>query len=119
MRNQSKWFKRLYIFGVVLFLLGSLDPLEGSVLILLGCASLVVATRLKGDRHRNEFLLTFIMILFGVAFLFYLSALGGFGGESNLSWWWATLILPYPIGWLITVIILIRRWISNKKVKTV
>ena len=32
-----------------------------------------------------------------------LSALGGFGGNSGHSNWWAVLILPYLIGWLMGI----------------
>jgi ABC-type multidrug transport system permease subunit len=58
------------------------------------------------------------MITVGVIFLFYLSSLGGFGGNSSLSWWWGLLILPYPIGWLMDVIMLIIR-AYRKKPETV
>ena len=115
MTKASKWLKGLYTFGVVIFLLGFLDPLEGSILILIGSALIAITSHLKGDRHRRLFLLAFLMIILGVVFLFYLSSLGGFGGESDLSWWWALLILPYPLGWLLNVIILIMRWRSNVK----
>jgi hypothetical protein len=41
------------------------------------------------------------LIAVGVAALFGLSAIGGFGGPSGRSMWWGLLLLPYPIGWVI------------------
>lgn len=35
----------------------------------------------------------------GVGWLFILSAMGGFGGDTGRGAWWALTILPYPIGW--------------------
>jgi hypothetical protein len=57
------------------------------------------------------------MIIVGVSFLFFLSSLGGFGGSSRLSWWWGFLIVPYPLGWLLAVIILILRTIKKPATK--
>jgi hypothetical protein len=59
------------------------------------------------------------MIVIGVTFLFYFSSLGGFGGTSTLSWWWGLLILPFPIGWLTIITVLIRRAIKNNKLKSI
>ena len=41
----------------------------------------------------------FILIALGVGALWGLSELGGFGGTSGRSNWWALLLLPYLIGW--------------------
>jgi hypothetical protein len=99
----------IFIFGIVALIVGAIDPLEGSVVIAIGSILLALSSYLTHDRHWRIFLTTCVMILFGVAFLFYLSSLGGFGGKSTLSWWWGILILPYPIGWLIGVTTLIVR----------
>lgn len=95
--------------GVIALVLGALDPLEGSVVIALGSVLLTFTTYLIHDRHRKWFLWASILILFGVFFLFYFSTLGGFGGSSSLSWWWGLLILPYPIAWLGSVVLLLVR----------
>jgi hypothetical protein len=47
--------------------------------------------------------------------MFYLSSLGGIGGKSNLSWWYGSLVIPYPIGWLITIILLVFRGLNRLK----
>lgn len=103
----------MFIIGVAAMILGTLDPLEGSVLILGGTFLMLLTTYLLQDRQWKLFLASFLMILTGVFFLFYFSSLGGFGGKSELSWWWGTLILPYPAGWLMNVVVLIRKAIQK------
>jgi hypothetical protein len=115
MKEKIKWTRVVYIIGVIALIIGALDPLEGSVVIASGSALIALSTYLTHDRHRKIFLLSLIMILIGVFFLFYLSSLGGFGGTATLSWWWGTLILPYPIGWLISLVILIIRAVKKSK----
>ena len=115
MNDKRKWIRIIYILGIISLIAGALDPLEGSVIIAVGSALIALSTRLAHDRNRRIFLITSIMIITGVCFMFYFSSLGGFGGTSTLSWWWATLIIPYPIGWLINIILLIVRAVNRKK----
>ena len=110
-----KWIRITYIIGIIALIAGAIDPLEGSVIIVGGSALIALSTQLTHDRHRRIFLITSVMITMGVCFMFYFSSLGGFGGTSTLSWWWATLIIPYPIGWLINIILLIVRAVNRKK----
>jgi len=85
--------------------LGTLDPLEGSVLILLG-SGLVALGMFLGRKERRTVLYwvwAFILIAVGVGAMMALSAAGGIGGKSGHSMWWGVLILPYPAGWLMVV----------------
>lgn len=115
MKEKTKWTRIIYIIGIIALLIGVLDPLEGSVVLTAGCALIALSTYLTHDRHWKIFLASLIMIVIGVFFLFYLSSLGGFGGTSTLSWWWGLLILPYPIGWLMSIITLIVRATNKSK----
>jgi len=117
MKNKVKWTSIIHIIGVIALIIGVVDPLEGSVVIMFGSALLALSAYVTSDRHSKIFTVSLIMIVVGVAFLFYFSSLGGFGGTSTLSWWWGLLILPFPIGWLTIIIVLIRRAIKNKKRK--
>jgi hypothetical protein len=101
----------LLIIGGAAMLVGAIDPLEGSVVILIGNILILIGILLnkKTQQEVRFWTLTFVLTLFGIAAMFILSALGGFGGESELSWWWAVLILPYPIGWLLGIGGLISR----------
>lgn len=114
MKKETKLTHILYIIGVIALIIGAIDPLEGSVVILAGSALVAITTYLNHDRHWKIFFTSLIMIVTGVSFMFYLSSLGGFGGNSKLSWWWGTLILPYPVGWLLSIITLIIRAVRKK-----
>lgn len=115
MKEKLNWKHAMYVFGIIALVIGVLDPLEGSILIGIGSVTLSLSTYLTHDRHWKIFLIAFILIVIGLIFLFYFSSIGGFGGKSTLSWWWGTLILPYPIGWLIDIITLVVRAIGNIK----
>lgn len=114
MEKKINWKRIIYVIGIVAFIIGALDPLEGSVVITAGSSLIALSTYLTRDRHWKFFLASLIMIITGVFFMFYFSSLGGFGGTSQLSWWWATLILPYPVGWLMSLVLLIVRGVKNK-----
>ena len=107
--KKIKWTQVLYYAGVTGLLIGILDPLEGSIVIAAGSLLITLSVYLTHDRHRKLFLISTILIAVGVFLLFYLSSLGGFGGNSKLSWWYGLLILPYPIGWLMAIVLLIIR----------
>lgn len=113
MNSRKTLIRYTFIFGVIALLIGVVDPLEGSLLICIGSISLTVSTYLNKDPQWKVFLTASIMIITGVCFLFYLSSLGGFGGSSSLSWWWSVLIAPYPLGWLLSVIMLIFKLIKK------
>ena len=105
----------LFVIGVVALVVGALDPLEGSVIILAGSALVTLGTWLG---HQQKGLCVyrtwlFGMIVFGVIALFGLSAVGGFGGKTGRSMWWALLLLPYPIGWLLSIANLVSRLIER------
>lgn len=93
--------RTLLIAGLVLMVAGALDPMEGSGIILLGSAVATLGAFL-GRGHRRVMLASaFLMIAIGVGLLFGISALGGIGGNSGRSIWWAVTFLPYPIGWVL------------------
>ncbi len=116
MEKNKKWTRVVWIIGIVALIIGILDPLEGSVVIAAGSGLMALSAFYKEDRHWKIFLTTFIMIVIGVVLLFALSSFGGFGGNSSLTWWWGLLIVPYPVGWLINIVLLIIR-VVKKPVK--
>lgn len=106
MKEKQNWKSIILIIGMVTLVIGAIDPLEGSVIIAAGSLLIALSTYLTRHRYWKIFLASLIMIIFGMFFMFYLSNLGGFGGKSELSWWWGILILPYPIGWVMTIVFL-------------
>jgi hypothetical protein len=119
MHLNSQWTRFVYILGIVSLLIGVIDPMEGSVLVLAGSAAITFSTFLNKDAYFKIFLVSFIMIAFGVFFLFYLSSIGGFAGGSSLSWWMGLLILPYPVGWLLTITMIILKTLKKNKVQNI
>lgn len=115
MKSKINWLKILYFLGIASFIIGTLDPLEGAFLIIFGSLLLLISSYLTQKNQFKIHFTAFIMLLFGVIFLFYFSNLGGFGGTSNLSWWWGLLIIPYPIGWLISVVLLFKNSFEKSK----
>ena len=110
--SLKKHHKKIKLFATVLFILGTLDPMEGSVLILVGSLIIALMQGLQKGKYWKWYVFFTALIIFGVFFLFYLSSLGGFGGSSRLSIWYGLTILPYPIGWLGIVVLL---WRGRKK----
>jgi len=98
---RNAWSRFLIILGQIAMLLGAVDPMEGSILILPGSGLVALGTFLG----RNEGGLiayqvrVFILIAFGVGALWGLSSLGGIGGSTGRSMWWGMLTLPYLVGW--------------------
>jgi hypothetical protein len=99
------WSRILLTLSGIAMLLGTLDPLEGSLLILPGSAMAVLGMFLAGKNRRTllYWAWAFILITVGVGAMFALSAVGGIGGKSGHSMWWGLLILPYPAGWLMAL----------------
>lgn len=112
------WSARgLFTLGVIAMVVGVLDPLEGSVIILCGSGLVALGTWLRGQGRALAVYRTWLfgMIAFGVIAMFALSAVGGFGGPSGRSMWWGLLLLPYPIGWLLGIANLIARMIDRAR----
>jgi hypothetical protein len=101
MKTRELWSKILTVVGGIAMLVGGLDPMEGSLLILPGSGLLALGAYL-GQAERRVIayrVWAFILVVMGVAALWGLSAVGGFGGTSGRSMWWGMLIVPALIGW--------------------
>ena len=119
MNARMLWSRILKLVGCIAMILGTVDPMEGSVLILAGSGLVALAMYLGGRNHAIVLYWNwvFILIAIGVAGLFGLSAIGGFGGRSGRSMWWGLLLLPYPVGWLMAMsggVVGLLRFFKNK-----
>ena len=90
----------LMIIGLAAMLIGAIDPMEGSVVILAGSGVVVLGAHLARSGHRRLVDWGFALIGFGVGAMFVLTLLGGTGGSTGRSNWWALFLLPYPAGWI-------------------
>ena len=101
MNKTKPWARFLLIAGYVAMLVGAIDPMEGAFIILPGIGLVALGTYFS-DESRSIYIVrlwAFMLVLFGVGALIGFSMLGGIGGDSGYSGWWALLCLPYPIGW--------------------
>jgi hypothetical protein len=90
---RSLWTPSFVIVGGIVMLLGVIDPLESCVAILAGSA--------------------YVLLAVGVAAMFALSAFGWIGGMSGHSMWLGVQVLPYPIGWSMSIVSLIISLVRN------
>jgi len=91
----------LFIVGLIAMLIGAVDPVESSVIILPGISVVALGALLGKSRHRRLLYWAFGLLAAGVGGMFVLSMLGGTGGSSGRSNWWLLVVLPYPVGWII------------------
>ncbi|MEY3405096.1 MAG: hypothetical protein RL161_526 [Bacteroidota bacterium] len=112
--ETSKKIRLLHITGLLLLILGSLDPMEGSVLIAIAAVLFALRSRLNQEVLQKMFFLTAVACMIGVTAIFTISSFGGLGGEKGISWWWGLFILPYPLAWLTLIYLLIK---SHRKRK--
>lgn len=115
MQYNPRLLSILHKAAVVALIVGIIDPLEGSVLIASGSTLLAFTTAATKKPDKNWYLLAWIMIIAGIVYLFYISSLGGFLGNTGRSWVWGLPILPYPAGWILTLVLLVRGMIRRKK----
>jgi hypothetical protein len=101
MNTANSRARILLIAGYLAMLIGAIDPMEGSLLILPGSGLVVLGTWLGGQQQSAVIfrMSVFFLILFGVAAIWGTSMLGGIGSTTAYSMWWALLMVPYPIGW--------------------
>jgi hypothetical protein len=101
MNARGLWSRILITVGSIAMLVGALDPMEGSVVILPGSGLVALGTFLSQSERRwiAYRVLVFILIAIGVGAMWGLTRVGGFGGNSGRSMWWGVLMLPYLIGW--------------------
>ena len=109
MDGASRWSRILVIVGLVAMLIGAVDPLEGSLVILPGTGFVVLGALLGKSQHRVFLFCSFVLVAIGVGAMWGLSALGGLGGNTGRSNWWGLVLLPYPAGWIMGLVGAIRR----------
>jgi hypothetical protein len=85
-------------------LVGAIDPLEGSFIILPGVGLVAVGALVGQSRHGTLLWWSLGLVAFGVAAMVVFTWWGGLGGNSGHSAWWAVIIVPYPVGWLMGLV---------------
>lgn len=114
MLPKPRVLRTLFISGIVAFIVGTIDPLEGSVLIVLGSFLMALSSYLQADKQHIGYAIAFCLITFGVLVLFYISSLGGIGGNTGRPMWYMVFFASYPIGWVWVIVLLIKRQLRKK-----
>ncbi len=107
MDKRKLWSRVLVIAGLVAMLLGAIDPLEGSLVIVPGCILVTVGALLVGTRYKKLIPWSLALMVVGFGALWWLSALGGVGDledGSRRSYWWALVLAPFPVGWVMGIV---------------
>src|SRR5690348_1161522 len=107
----------LLVIGLVAMVVGAIDPLEGSFIILAGVGAAAFGAFIQGSRHTRLLYWAVSLVTFGVAAMVAFSGWGGLGGNSGHSMWWAVFILPYPVGWLIGLVGAVRTLIESCRIR--
>lgn len=118
MKTKLLWSKILVITGFVFFLIGTIDPLEGSPVIVFGSLLIAIGAFLYKSKYQLLLNLSFIFLVVGVVALFWLSFYGGVGGNTGRSMYWLFVCLPMPIGWLTCLIVTILKFKEGFKTRT-
>ena len=108
MITRNRWTFGLAVAGLAGLVLSALDPLEGAIVSVISAIVLAVSAHMAHGRLRSPLLWAAAMIAAGFAVMVGFSQLGGIGGNSGRSIWLALFILPYPVGWLMGVVLGVR-----------
>lgn len=105
MTTREKWVQVLTVPGGLAVLAGGIDPLEGSILVPVGTALLAGAAMIAPCEPvvRRARALNLALALVGFAAVWGLTALGGVGGTTGRSFFWALLGLPLVVGWTLSL----------------
>jgi hypothetical protein len=106
--RQDRTSRVLIIVGLAAMVLGALDPLEGSIVILGGAATVAIGAWLRASARLRPIAVSIVLITIGVGVMWALSAVGGFGGTTGRSNWWWAAIVPYPVGWVLALVMAVR-----------
>ena len=118
MNSNGRWARPLLIVGSVATLAGALDPLEGSIIIVGGVVCATIGASMIGSRHARLFRWSAALVCVGVATLWIMSDQGGIGGNTGWSLWWGLTLLPYPVGWVLGMVAIVRQFRDDRAMRT-
>ena len=102
--TRQQWLHTSAWVGVAGLVVSMIDPMEGAFIALPFGAVLASSAFFSASRYRVALLWSFGSMAVGVAVLLGLTAIGGIGGNSGHSPWWGLLLIPYPAGWLASLV---------------
>lgn len=111
MKKKIRWSKILFTIGVIAMFVGIFNPIRLFLIVTIGAVLVTLSALAERDRHRYLYLAFTFLIITGAFFIHYMSLLG----EYNVAgeWWWNLMILPYPIGWILIMAMLLVRLVRK------
>jgi hypothetical protein len=104
MKTLARYSHIMLIVGFIATIIGAIDPLEGSVVILGGSFIVSLSALISKSRRQTIIYTSFALLVIGIGLLFGLSSIGGIGGDRGRSYWWTLILLPYPAGWILGIV---------------
>ena len=104
LRARTLVTQALCVLGLAGMSLGVLDPSEGSGGILAGTCLATLGAIVGRSRFRRLMYWSLVLVVIGVAGMWVTSAMGGFGGDTGRSDWWALILVPYAAGTIIGIV---------------
>lgn len=101
--HARRWPRALLWAGTGALVVGAIDPLEGSLVLVAGAGAATLAAHLAHLRARRRLDWGLALAALGVAVLWAMSAVGGVGSSTGRTYWWLLLLAPYPAGWLLSL----------------
>ena len=101
--DRRRWSRGLLWAGATALVLGAIDPLEGSIVIVAAAGAVMIAAQLGHLHVRRWVAWGGALVTLGVATLWAMSAAGGVGPPTGRSYWWTLLLVPYPVGWILSL----------------
>ncbi len=96
MNEATRWSRILVIAGLVAMLIGAVDPLEGSLLILPGSALVALGALLGKSRHRRFLYWSLVFVAVGVGGLWGLL----FRGAPAFGWVSVFIWMVFAVAWI-------------------
>jgi uncharacterized membrane protein len=91
----------LIFAGLIAMLVGAIDPLHGFIIILPGSGLVALGAFVGKSQHRKLLYLAFAFTLLGVGAM---AGVGTFTDSHGRSEWWTLSYLPYPAGWVMSLV---------------
>jgi hypothetical protein len=91
----------LIFAGLIAMLVGAIDPLHGFIIILPGSGLVALGAFVGKSQHRKLLYLAFAFALLGVGTM---AGVGTLVDSHGRSEWWTLSYLPYPAGWVMSLV---------------
>ena len=102
--NTKYTSEGLSFAGLIGLILGAADPASGILIAVPGSGLIALGAFLGGHARRNRLLTAFLLMLAGALAAWWITEKGGVGGQSDLSIWWLLLVVPLPVGWVMSLL---------------